>query len=204
MQERPRNFKRRVYLDFDGTLTGRSGSRTVGQSIYKSLKKNEEQDYVWAEFKEDLPTILKTHISKMQELDMLVSPAAIAYLKAISADPDTEVVIISKNRLQYIRAVLEVSGLELTLINKIIIYDIKDMKSVGEKDDVIRMHEQRGSAEKVTFCDDDAGDAMRMEAALARYKDAVKGFHRQPNDFKWDEILKETLSNPEPERKFKP
>src|SRR3990167_9684115 len=104
----------RCYLDFDGTLTGIAGGNLVNSAFYRNLQKNYGEDYVTAKFKSGMPDILEHVLGdpllKLVAEQIRVSPAAITFLKDMLTQ-GADIHIISKNRSEYIQAVMKVCGL---------------------------------------------------------------------------------------------
>lgn len=187
--ERPTEEKKsapkiRWYFDFDGTVTMLPGSKLIGTPQYMNLLEwttagpDGDYDYSKNSFKlgfEGAP--LKDLFDKQKKSQL--SPIAIKTLKAILANPQHEIVFVSKNRSRYIQAVLE-SFLDPDQVQqaldkqKIIIYDVKEVGVIG-KDGVVAKHHAAYPKPEVSFIfDDDKNDFNLMVGSI---KDRSFGCH---------------------------
>jgi 2-hydroxy-3-keto-5-methylthiopentenyl-1-phosphate phosphatase len=196
----------RIYLDFDGTVTGRNGQKTVVDPLFQSLQTNQDDAFYEANFKkdDDVLKLLKDGFQNEANKNMQISTAARDFLLEM-LNQKAEIIFISKNREEYIRPLLKLAGLENEQIAGIKIYDAKkiyinkkpDEKKREEpvtKGTFIRYHEKEaGKAAMVVVCDDDPTDYARMRDALkASYSDAqVIGHNLETGKFDWDGIEKE-------------
>ena len=154
----------RLYLDFDGTCTASAGADTVRNPVYQSL--HSEVRYDEAEFKSQ--PIMRAILAKPTNTNLRLKPDVAEYLPmALSRNAD--IVIVSRNRREYIEAILSVGGLTDDEIEKIKIYDIRDIRSnYNSKGIVIANHEdlREKPANITVICDDDLNGLYSMEYAV--------------------------------------
>ena len=181
----------RCYLDFDGTLTGIAGGNLVNSAFYRNLQKNYGEDYVTAKFKSGMPDILEHVLGdpllKLVAEQIRVSPAAITFLKDMLTQ-GADIHIISKNRSEYIQAVMKVCGLSDDEVSRMLIHDTNDMgrMPIGGKGSVVRQVESRGPAEVTLVCDDSPEDLKLMVEAVS--SKGRMSYIAKPGEFSWEKI----------------
>ena len=194
----------RLYLDFDGTLTGQGGQGTFNFLANKNwLMFLRENSHSPSE------EIAKEMLNKIRELNAddsknpglnLVAGAA-NFLKTMLAQ-GAEIIIVSRNYKAFIQAVLEYGGLNDNEIKQIAIYDkIKVDSAPLEKRDVVQAIEsQKQDNVPYVICDDDETDRIEMgkgvlDAAKAKEDVQAKNIVMpayNTGEFDWDAISKTT------------
>lgn len=181
----------RLYLDFDGTLTGRSGSECVFTGLYKSLQTNPETSYSDCTFKADIVDRIKAGFAQEENKTMQMERSAFEFLQEMLRQ-GADINIVSRNRKEYIRAVLLAEGIPLESVNKITIYDVKDLAS-GKHGAVLRDMMEKTPVKVTVVCDDDPRDCKAMVAALQEGEVQTKLISRSvpPGQFDWQNISSE-------------
>jgi len=192
----------RCYLDFDGTLSGIVGSDTVNSELYESLqiKNKPTDDYADASFidKKEMLARMEAGFKKEENKGMMMSQEAADFVSKM-IQKNADIIIISKNRKDYINAVLELAGLG-DIANKISIKDIRDIEEhdEGDKRNMVLNHEKsvKQKATIVVIGDDNPDDFDDMYRALQESgysKDDVLAYTADAGQFKWADNTKEVL-----------
>jgi hypothetical protein len=160
----------RLYLDFDGTLTFCGGSQTISSALYSSLTTGSNRDKYWlADYRQraEMIATLKEGLEKPENASMKMVNGALDFINNM-IESKAEVVIVSRNRKEYIEALLVSEGLAEQQLNHIIIKDIKDLLKRGNKKNIVLDHEQEAktAAQTTVVCDDDAQDFELMKQAI--------------------------------------
>jgi hypothetical protein len=190
----------RCYLDFDGTLTSQSGSKTIRSPLYRSLYTG--FDYQSGDFKENIVEVLNDGFAKNNEAKekLAPSPEAIRFLQSLLTE-NAEIFIISKNREEYIKAILEVAGLKKEDIARIMVKDTRALSALASAKSesgrppkylMVAECEAKATTEAkcVIVCDDDESDFRSMVEAvrLSKYT-PVEVFSRcPPGEYNWNAI----------------
>lgn len=192
--------KAQLCTDFDGTLTGLSGQQTFDTWFFKNrvFKSGghlgskydtgacEDHSVLVARIKEEIEDIEKGQREGKEDIRML--PGAIDFLRNMLKQ-NSEVTIVSRNRTEYIQAMLEASGLTPDEVNKITIKDRRDLRLNYEGDKGNAVAELEGTKTGVRIvCDDDGKDYHSMTNALQGANKTVVGFNEGTGQFKWNEI----------------
>ena len=201
----------RLFLDFDGTLTGRPGRETVSSDLYKSLQKNREAFYSGAEFIEFKDMIVTLQKGLEKNKDMKLVEGALCFLKTM-LEYNAEIVIISRNRQEYIKAVLQAEGADEKEIAKIRIEDTNT--KIGNKLQVVASFLKNASskADVIVVCDDALDDFFKMkqavtEAGLSATLIAygpTDDYFKQNRRFDWAAITKEITQKIKPDSHPRP
>ncbi len=179
--------KLRCYLDFDGTATSLAGGPVVCSIDYQRLQKqtDSEVDYDAADFIDFNQMVER--IKKFDKL-MQVKPDFIEFLKKFS---DADIVIVSKNRKEYILASLVAAGLADEIIQKITIYDVKSMQGKN-KGYIVAEHENtHPPADVIVVGDDNGSDFTRMTNALANSSAIILPFTGKAGEINFDTVTKD-------------
>ena len=103
---------------------------------------------------------------------------------------DGEIVIISKNRNEYIKALLLAEGLEEKDIEKIKIYDVNSINApgFGNKGKIVEQHETKyGTADITVIADDNPSDFHQMTNSIKN--ETQKIYHQaDTGQFEWKNI----------------
>ncbi len=175
----------RLYLDFDGTLTGLDGQHTIGATqFYRSLLKDpsklQDYDKLSTEFhkEEVLVALMKHHFDSYNpsqnpiERKMRMQNSAFAFVKTmLEKHPKVQINIISRNREEYIRAMFLYMGLKPEDLANIHIYGVNKLLDVEHsKRATVSQLEERYKGQpkaKLGACfDDDETDSKGMADAL--------------------------------------
>ncbi len=177
----------RLYLDFDGTLSSLEGSQCINSALYKTLQIDSDDDYNFCSFKENIVNLLKAGFERPENKKMKVIEDALSFLKNMIAEK-ADVIIISRNREEYIKAVLEASGLERTLIDQITIIDTHKMTSKYQA--VIDLETQKTPRDITVICDDNFVDYSAMQKAVKNSgtKTSIVPYSNAAGAFNWAAI----------------
>jgi hypothetical protein len=200
-----------VIVDFDGTCTGKPGKETINSKCFKrcKLESNEHYSRATLESESNMVAILKEEISEDDSLG--IKPTTNAFLTTLFANPNARIHIVSKNRKEYINAVLLAAGFDEGQINNIEIYDIK----TGGADKLVTAKEILSSYENVPInaifiADDDENDFSNLQYAADSFLEnqqkhntqliAVSG---QPDEIDLLESYKDAMESSAPVRGHK-
>lgn len=181
----------KFYLDFDGTLSDRKGSQCVFSNLYRSLQLNSSDSYEVCHFKQNMVDLLRAGFTLPENRAMRMSKGALKFLEDMITE-GAEVNIISRNRKEYIRAVLSVEGMDSKQIEKITIRDVNDLiSSNGKYLTVLNMEQSKTKPAKVAVvCDDDPSDCEAMKKAVTEgdAKASLISYSTSPGAFDWPQI----------------
>ncbi|HAT1775624.1 haloacid dehalogenase-like hydrolase [Legionella pneumophila] len=193
-----------IFTDFDGTVTGRSGNETVFTEFYQSLlqgyKKDVEQDYKNTPMKDPIEAqaLFEAKYGKynenfdhdQQDVDFLMSPEAVAFFHEVLKNNDVTVNIVTKNRVEYIKAVFKYQGFSDEEISKLTTlesgYKFNDVNS--------RLNHQTEKANRVYILDDSPTDYAEMLRAVkgkGYNEEEIRGYHKSPGEFEWSQYLED-------------
>ena len=207
MRERINTMTRvRIYSDFDGTISNRAGSKAVFTEFYQSLlqgyTKGVTQDYKNTPMKnpQEVHSLLTAkfgaydqHFNHSQEdVDFLISPEALRFFHELLKNDQVSIIIVTKNRTEYIKALFKFQGFSDEELNKLSIF------SSGFKFEDIDSHckMQTEKPERVYLFEDSAEDfSLMMNAVKANgfKEEEIRGYHKKPGYFSWLEYLKDIL-----------
>jgi len=184
------------FLDFDGTLTCEDGRTTIKSSLYRSLLIDPHESYATAEFRKDSVTILKEGFEGPANQSMRLTQDGKAFLRRM-LNFNAEIVIISKNRLIYIKAVLAAEGLSKEERDKIKIYGIKELETIGNKKVIVNKHISQSPVknEIIVVCDDSKEEFDRMVEGSAKHvsPDNLVSYNHPTGKFDWEVISHKVL-----------
>jgi 2-hydroxy-3-keto-5-methylthiopentenyl-1-phosphate phosphatase len=193
-----------IFTDFDGTLSGREGGKTVFGLFYQSLLNGDVpgvcQDYRKTPLK-DSNTVQNLFEVKFgpyskefnydqPDADLLLSSEAVEFLHNMLNNDDVSVQIITRNRQDYIRALLTYQGFNPEELNKLGIFDSvrKDMAVQGF------LSKQTETISTVYVLDDSSTDYNFMVNAVTSFGftgDQIKKYHKMPGCFEWGTYQKD-------------
>lgn len=189
-----------IYSDYDGTLTQRSGNKTVFTPFYQSLLQGYKTGVTQDSYKNP-PLKSETEVQELFEAkfgkydnhfdhtqidaDMLISADAVTFLHEILKNEQIKLRIITKNRKDYIQAMLQYQGFTSEEINKIIIFDsglkmqsvLTDLQPYPHKE-----------VRKIYILDDSKPDFGQMLRAvkIRGFKDEqIQQYNLMPGQFEW-------------------
>ncbi|HAU1150878.1 TPA: hypothetical protein JBI12_02880 [Legionella pneumophila] len=179
-----------VYLDFDGTITGAHGREVINSPLCKTLRNKETFDE-------------RMHYKNEYDASdnkIKITENARKFLQDVNQlHPQVNIVIISRNHENYIKALLEFENIDH---RNITIYPrgVGNALGSGEnKHDAVVLHEKKPECLPGfrLICDDDEIDGEEMYKGLADTGRAqlVKYHTEKPGEFKWGEYFKELLIN---------
>lgn len=184
----------RFYLDFDGTLTGREGSACVSSDFYQDLQLDPRADYSYACFRGNMVDLIKTGLALPENKTMRMSEGALSFLKTMLTQ-GADINIVSRNRKEYIKAVLLAEGMEAELIQKITICDANDLLLTGKYQAVVDLEKsKKAPAGVVIICDDNSMDCKAMTKAVKDNNDAkttVISHSEFAGTFDWQKIARD-------------
>ncbi|WP_133137373.1 hypothetical protein [Legionella rowbothamii] len=187
-----------IFTDFDGTLSGREGGKTVFGLFYQSLLSGYvpgvQQDYRATPLKDSdaVQSLFETKFGPYKkdfnydqpETDLLLSREAVEFLHNMLSNDDVSVQIITKNRKDYIRALLTYQGFNPDELNKLGIFDSvrKDMAVQGF------LSKQTETLSAVYVLDDSLEDYNYMLRAVTSFGLAdhqIQKYHKKSGCFEW-------------------
>ena len=173
-----------IYLDFDGTLTGIRGSRVINTPLCVNLK--------------DADSFKKRSVFKNDYLtsndQIKITNGAKQFLNEMNAlYPKVQIVIVSRNFENYIRALLEFEEIDTSHIT---IYPRGEGREMGPGEDkrqAVVNHEKSFKPGLRFICDDDENDFTEMRLGAKNDKNEIIGHNEAAGHFKWLDYLKEIL-----------
>ncbi|EKD72249.1 MAG: hypothetical protein ACD_45C00730G0003 [uncultured bacterium] len=206
-----------VFTDFDGTLTGRPGGETVVDVLYRSLQKNPNTSFDRATFlaEKEMVAKLQAGLKEEKNKDMGLVEGAAKFLQTM-LNYNAEIVLVSKNRKEYIAAVLQAAGMSKQNISKILIIDRNDLMKVGGSKERAVTEYLKDPAHKAAaitvVSDDDLKDffAMRQAVTDAGLSDTLIAYDptnehfKQYKRFDWAAITKEITQKIKPDSHPRP
>ena len=188
-----------ICCDFDGTLTHRVGSKTEISPFYQSLF-DIQQDKFMLKPSEEVQTLFVEKFGEytpefnykgIKDSDILMSSQAVTFLKELLKSEQVAINIITKNRKEYVEALLTYQGFTKEDIAKITIKDSGD-KYKDVKERIKEMKPIQGLIFAYVF-DDNKDDMCKMYNALYGKHFEIKTYSKSPRQFKWLEYLKEIM-----------
>lgn len=196
-----------IYTDFDGTVTGKVGSTTVFSPFYQSLlagySAGKIQDYkqtamksraeVQQLFEEKFGLFNDSFDYTQNDTRMLMSADAVTFFHELLKKEQVTINIITRNRADYITALLSYQGFSEEEIKKISIDDS------GYKFDAVNrnLNWLKEKPAYLYILDDDGKfdyPAMYEAAQLNSYKaDQIRGYNELPGQFNWSTYQKDIL-----------
>lgn len=187
-----------IYSDFDGTMTRRGGEKTVYSDFYQSLLtgyiKNKLQEYKSKPMlsAEDLQNALvnkfgaydDTFEYDKKDADLLITPDAIAFFHKVLQHKDIKVHIVTKNRREYVMALLKYQGFTDEELNKLSISDSGEKLNYVKQD----LASQIIQADKIFIFDDSLPDLNKMKIGTQKNNyepHKVSAHTQQPGHFNW-------------------
>lgn len=178
-----------VYLDFDGTLTGAHGKEVIGSKLCIDLSDKDTFEER-RKFKDDYD---------QSEQKIKITEEARKFLEETNKlYPQVQIVIISRNYENYIKALLEFANIKH---ENITIYPRGMGNKLGpgeDKHDAVVSHEQKTESSGFRLiCDDDEfdKDAMYLGLKDTQRNQSVSVHTEKSGEFKWGEYFKELLIN---------
>ncbi len=188
-----------IFTDFDGTLSGRDGSKTVFSPFYQSLLQgyvpgavNQEyrltplknSDTIQSLFEKEFGPYNKDFNYEQPGADLLLSREAVKFLHEMLKDENVSVQIITRNRQDYIRALLTYQGFTAEELNRLGICDslLKDRAVLQF------LSTQTENVSCVYVLDDSKEDYNRMLSAVIAYNfsdDQIRNYCMMPGCFEW-------------------
>jgi 2-hydroxy-3-keto-5-methylthiopentenyl-1-phosphate phosphatase len=198
-----------IYSDYDGTLTQRAGNDTVFSPFYQSLlegyKPGVQQDYKTSPLKSE-QEVKQLFIEKFGPYDkyfdyskpdanMLITPEAVTFLHQVLENDNIHVRIVTKNRKDYIQAMLHYQGFTSEEIFKLEIFD-SGLKFQSVNQDLLTQLWPKEQSE-VFVLDDSKADLEQMLFAVKWYGFQAEQIHQynlMPGQFAWLDYLN-TIQN---------
>lgn len=187
-----------IFTDFDGTLSGREGGKTVFEPFYQSLLNGyapgkilnyrqaplKDKDTVQSLFEEKFGPYNEKFNYEQDGADHLLSPEAVKFLHTMLSNDDVSVQIITKNRQDYIRALLTYQGFSEEELTKLGIFDSvrKDMAVKGF------LSMQTDTISSIYILDDNLEDFNYMVNAAISFglaESQIQKYYKMPGTFEW-------------------
>jgi 2-hydroxy-3-keto-5-methylthiopentenyl-1-phosphate phosphatase len=196
-----------VYTDFDGTVTKRSGSDTVFTEFYQSLlsgyQENIIQDYKNTRMK-DSNLVMSLFEAKFGIFDenfnygqadanLLMSVEAVVFFQEILKNENVAINIVTKNRIDYVRALFKFQRFTEKKINKINITD----SGLKYYDVDYNIKSQKNRVSYLYILDDSAADYNEMMSAAQAngyQSDQIHGYNKSPGEFDWSTYQRDIQS----------
>lgn len=191
-----------ILTDFDGTMTEVPGGRLVFGRFYQSLLLDPRAGYQSQLLPREKILQIMKHVFIEQAIDTekrdprRLSEAALRFLNYAVNHEQMGICIISKNQVDYIKAVLSFEGLTDEQIDRITII------APAEKYTVACLYLKSKSPQQIYIYDDVIEDAKAMQMAASQCCKDVHLVNELPGHFDWDtelEMIKKKLQlNPNP------
>jgi len=177
-----------IYTDFDGTVTGTEGSKAVFSPFYNSLLvPGSGSDYKSCRMKspEEVASIFAQNDAYLKSINMLMSDKAVAFFHTALASSDISVTIVTKNRADYIIAMLKHQGFSDAEISQL---KIKD-SGYKYNDVQIDLNSYETKAEHLYILDDSKADFSEMmraaqDAGIKEHQ--ISAYRCEVGSFAWD------------------
>lgn len=183
----------RLYLDFDGTLTGLSGDDTVKSDNSNYMSLLQESRLHLSILINSNENIFLDHDKMVEKIknefpaNMKLCSGTKDFLEKMAAN-HTEIIIVSNNRKEYIQAVLEAGGVGRDVIDKI---EIHDRLESGSKQDIVKgLETTRHDNVPCFVADDTLKNCQEMKEGInqgrpGKYSNVV---HQHAGMFNWPDI----------------
>lgn len=206
-----------IFSDFDGTITNRPGGRLVFTPFFRSLQilnvegiippyykhgPMKPEDKIVAIFREKFgPYSLDFDYSKKVSeegndkenyIDILMSKETVESFHALLRNPNVSIRIITKNRIEYTKALFKYQGFSDSEIERLHIIDQILLSKGNEVEKVL--HTVNPKADFVYVLDDDTSDYESMLQGVQNclYTETqIKRANVPPGQFKWKDYLQE-------------
>ncbi len=178
-----------ILTDFDGTMTEVPGSRLVFARFYQSLLLDPRAGYKSQLLPREIILKIMKHVFIEQAIDTekrdprRLSEAALRFLNYAANHEQIGICIISKNQVDYIKALLSFEGLTDEQIDRITII------APAEKYSVACLYLKSKSPQQVYIYDDVIEDAKAMQMAASQCCQDVHLVNNEPGQFNWDAEL---------------
>jgi len=157
----------RCYLDFDGTLTGVTGGKTVQHKLYRACWDGNYKNYAEAEFIPAAGELLRKAFAVFDTTGLEIQDGALKFLKKMLVMENAEIIILSRNRKEYIQAVMTAQGFTDQEIQKIQIHGIKsEIYNNSNKHGAASKIERLNLADIAIVADDDFADQLGMKNGI--------------------------------------
>ena len=212
-----------IFCDFDGTLTKRDGQKTINADFYQSLYDEKElykpEGYIKEDGDVDLPKrkVMKDQETVMElfrqkfgvynsnfnwqqaDSELLMSPEAVDFLHKMLESNDITVKIVTRNRTDYIQAMMRFQGFSENEIAKLTVAQNIDNKkhAINLPKKVYLDREfvaEDGVDRQIYIFDDSKSDckAMRNAAIDCHYSsNEIHSYSELPGKFEWNKYSKE-------------
>lgn len=186
-----------ILTDFDGTMTGMEGLTTTETRFYQSLLngyvEGKIQPYYQPTFKEpdEVQSLFENEFDKIDaNKALLLPPDAITFFCQALSNPDVTIHIITKNRIEYVEALLTFHGFSPEEIAR---FNIKAQVYKGPTANHII---QSALPDKVLIFDDNEDDCQAMmRGAIKAYSENNRSADAA-GCFDWKQHLKSLEINP--------
>jgi 2-hydroxy-3-keto-5-methylthiopentenyl-1-phosphate phosphatase len=188
-----------MLTDFDGTITGKSGSETVFTSFYQSLLgEGKRADYYSRSFKsaQEVQKLFEEKFGKFdsnfdysqKDAGILMSKEAVSFFKEALHNHDHSILIITKNRKDYIQALFRFHGFTEDEINKLTIND-SGLKYEAAMNHLTSVEYRQNRPDYIYILDDNREDYQEMVRAVEiwskLHSEQIKQYNESPGQFKW-------------------
>ena len=192
-----------ICSDFDGTATGIAGGDLVKIRPYTTLLDHPELHYNSPEnrIKGDVQIVLNEQFGPYKEpfvcyqkpnSDMLMSKEAVAFYHAALASPHAELIIVTKNRADYVNALFKYHGFTDIEMAKLRIRPqlgaTKEGTLLAETSDPVTGIKV-GAETKVYVFDDNPADYASMRGAFESTGASIQGVQAATGTFKWGDYI---------------
>lgn len=187
-----------IYSDFDGIATNRPGSATVFSPFYASLLQSAiiQDNYkdplmkgeteVQALFEEKFGKYDEHFDFTKTDADMLISRDAVTFFHEVLKNDQITLKFITKNRKDYIQAMLQYQGFTSEEINRIAIFD-SGLKSTDVFHDLMAQP-NKNEVSHVYVLDDSPSDFAQMVRGVqfGGFKnEQIRQYNKKPGQFEW-------------------
>lgn len=199
-----------IYSDFDGTLTQRAGQDTIISAFYQSLlegyKPGVEQFYREPPLKSEaeVQQLFTAKFGKYDtdfdhqqaDADLLICPEAVTLLHEVLKNDQIRVRIVTKNRKDYIQAMLQYQGFTPEEMFKLEIFD-SGLKFQAVTQDLFTQPKAE-AINSVYVLDDSTADLNQMLLAVRMCGFKPEQIHQhnlKPGQFAWLDYLRAIQSS---------
>lgn len=193
-----------IFCDFDGTLTSTVGQKTVNSKFYKSLYLNTQGTPRYSRYTMknagEVQQLLQQSFQSEGNKSYFISDKAVDFLKWALNQEAIEFVILTRNRPDYVQALLTFHEVPTEPIT------ITWSKKCSKGTEVSKYcYAHAPNPQHVFVLDDSERDYKNIiECAQARgYEErkTLHGYHQNPGCFSWSEIqtaIEQTLTPTQP------
>lgn len=191
-----------ICSDFDGTATGIAGGELVHTERYRTLLTDPSERRRYNDpsnsIRSDVQRVLLERFGPYTEpfacyqrpdSDMLISKEAVAFYHVALASPNSDLIIVTKNRDDYVKALFEYHGFTPEEMGKLKIRSQHTSEKAGTlisaTDGTDKKPIEVGPGTRVYVFDDNEHDYRSMLGAFQLTGATIQGHRAEPGTFEW-------------------